>query len=338
MKAGKRQRNSTNAKAVSFVLYAMVFAICVSAPAQQPTNVPRIGYLIVSPLSSFSARVEGFRQGLRELGYVEGKNIVIEWRSADGNLDRVPALAVELVKLKVDVIVTAGQGATRPAKAATSTIPIVMSQDADPVANGFVASLAHPGGNITGLSTLAPERSGKQLEILKETVPRLSRVAVIGTSTRAEDAKALDETKRAAGAMKVQIQYLDLLKSDEIEAAFRAASKGGAEALLWHASGSVARQNRTRVVELAAKSRRPAIYGQRYWAEGGGLMTYGVNFADLDRRLAVYVDKILKGTKPADIPVEQPTKFELVINLKTAKQLGITIPQWVLVKADKVIR
>jgi putative tryptophan/tyrosine transport system substrate-binding protein len=324
---------------IFFWLLATLLLISVSSvDAQQPTKIPRIGYLVVVPLSANADRNEAFRQGLRELGYVEGKNIFIEWRSGDGNLDRMPTLAAELVQLKVDVIVTAGQGGTRPAKAATSTIPIVMAQDADPVVNGFVASLARPGGNITGLSTLAPEISGKQLELLKEIVPKLSRVAVFGTSTRAEGAKSLDEIKRAAGVMKVQIQYLDVLNPKDIEAAFRAAAKGRADAFLWHVSGSVGRGQRTQVIELTAKSRRPAIYNGRVWVEEGGLMSYGANSPELDRRAASYVDKILKGAKPADLPVEQPMKFELIINLKTAKQIGLTIPPNVLVRADKVIK
>ena len=211
-------------------LYAMLFALCVSASAQQPKKAFRIGYLVVVSLSANADRNEGFRQGLRELGYVEGKNIFIEWRSGDGKLDRMPMLAAELVQMKVDVIVTAGQGATRSAKAATSTIPIVMAQDGDPVANGFVASLGRPDGNITGLSTLAPEISGKQLELLKEIVPKLSRVAVFRTSTG--DAKSLDEIKRAAEAMKVQVQSLDVLSPKDIETVFRAAAKERAEAFL----------------------------------------------------------------------------------------------------------
>ena len=210
----------------------MLFALCVPPQAQQPTKVPRIGYLTATSPSANSARIEAFRQGLRELGYVEGKNIVIEWRSAEGKLDRLPALAAELVRLKVDVIVTAGPAATRAAKEATATIPIVMTQDTDPVGNGFVASLARPGGNITGLSTLAPEISGKQLELLKEIVPRLSRVAVFGTSTSPGNAQALKEMELAAGAFGVKLQYLDVLGPKDIETAFRAASKGRADAVL----------------------------------------------------------------------------------------------------------
>ena len=231
------------------------------AQAQQPTKIPRIGFLTATSPSAVAARIEAFRQGLRELGYVEGKNIVIEWRYAEGKLDRLPALAAELVRLKVDVIVTAGPAATRAAKEATATIPIVMAQDNDPVGNGFVASLARPGGNITGLSTLAPELSGKQLELLKEIVPKLSRVAVLGTSTDPGNAQALKETELAAGAFKVKLQYLDVLDPKDIETAFRAASKGRADAVLVLASPVLISQ-RTQVADLAVKSRLPAIYRQ----------------------------------------------------------------------------
>jgi putative ABC transport system substrate-binding protein len=301
-------------------------------------KAPRIGHLNGSSLSAIAYRIEAFRQGLRELGYVEGKNIVIEWRSAEQKFDRLPALAAELVRLKVDIIVTSGPIPTRAAKEATSTIPIVMAQDPDPVANGFVASLARPGGNITGLATLAPELSGKQVELLTEIFPKLSRVAVFRTSTQPGIAQALKEVELAAKALGVQLQYLDVLDPKDIETAFRAASKGHAEAVLSLVAGGIANAHRTQIVELAVKSRLPVIYNRREDVEAGGLMTYGVSLTDLDRRAATYVDKILKGTKPADLPVEQPTKFELVINLKTAKQIGLTVPQKVLARADRVIR
>ena len=313
-------------------------ALCASAEAQQPTKVPRIGYLTGASPSANSARIEAFRQGLRELGYVEGKNIVIEWRYAEGKLDRLPALAAELVRLKVDVIVTGGPTATRAAKEATVTIPIVMALDGDPVGNGFVASLARPGGNITGLSTLAPELSGKRLELLKEIVPKLSRVAVLGTSTSPGNAQALKEVELAAGAFGVKLQYLDVLGPKDIETAFRAASKGRADAVLVLVRAPSLDSHRTQIAELAVKSRLPAIYYRAEFVEAGGLMTYGVSITDLDRRAATYVDKILKGAKPADLPVEQPTKFEFIINLKAAKQIGLTIPPNVLVRADRVIK
>src|SRR5207244_2091724 len=283
------------------------------AEAQQPAKITRIGYLYAVSLAVNAAPVEAFRQGLRKLGYVEGKNIFIEWRSADGKLDRLPALAAELVHLKVDIIVTGGRSATRAAKDATSTIPIVMTQDSDPVANGFVASLARPGGNITGLSTLAPELSGKQLELMKEIIPKLSRVAVFGSSTSPGNAQSLREVELAAGAFGVKLQYLDVLGAKDIETAFRAASKGRADAVLVLLSPVVI-SHRTQLVEIALKSRLPAIYPRPEFVEDGGLMSYATSFADLSRRAATYVDKILKGAKPADLPVQQPTKFELIIN------------------------
>jgi putative ABC transport system substrate-binding protein len=307
------------------------------AQAQQPGKIPRIGWLTGPSLAANSARIEAFRQGLRELGYVEGKNIVIEWRSAEGKLDRLPALASELVGLKVDIIVSAGESVTRSAKEATSTIPIVMAQDPDPVGNGFVASLARPGGNITGLATLAPELSGKQLELLKEIIPKLSRVAVLGTSTQPGYAQVLKEIKLAAGAFKVQLQYLDVLDPKDIETAFQAASKGRAGAVLVLGS-PVFTSQRAQITDLAAKNRLPAIYPQSDYMDAGGLMFYGPNTNDLFRRAATYVDKILKGRTPADLPVEQPIKFEFIVNLKAAKQIGLTIPPNVLVRADRVIR
>ena len=325
-------------KIIGFALTAVILVSVHLAEAQQPAKIPRIGYLTASSLSVNPARIEAFRQGLRELGYIEGKNIVIEWRSSEGKADRLPALAAELVRLKVDVIVTSGPVATRAAKEATTTIPIVMAQDIDPVGSGFVASLARPGGNITGLSTFRPELSGKQLELLKEIVPRLSRVAVLGTSTQPGYAQQLREVELAAGAFGVKLQYLDVLSPKDIETAFRAADKGRADAVLMLVAGAIANPHRTQIAELAVKSRLPAIYDRREFVDDGGLMSYGTNFADLSRRAAVYVDQIVKGAKPAELPVEQPTKFELVINLKTAKALRLTIPPEVLMRADKVIR
>ena len=286
---------------LSILFVVVLLAVAVIAEAQQPKKVPRIGYLSGPSLSANAARIEAFRQGLRELGYVEGKNIVIEWRSADGKLDRLPALAAELVRLKVAVIVTSGAALTRRAKEATSTIPIVMTNDPDPVGDGFVASLARPGGNITGLSTFAPEISGKQLELLKEIVPKLSRVAVLGTSTATGYAQTLKEIELAAEAFKVQLQYLDVLHPKDIETAFRAASKGRADAVLVLNSPVLGSQ-RTQIAELAVKNRLPAMYHQSEFVEDGGLMFYGVNVTDLNRRAATYVDKILKGAKPADLP------------------------------------
>ncbi len=319
------------------LLALTLFAAPLAAGAQQPTKIPRIGFLTAVPLSAIPARTEAFRQGLRELGYVEGKNIVIEWRSAEGTLDRLPSLAAELVRIKVNVIVTAGPSATFPAKAATVTIPIVMTNDSDPVANGFVASLARPGGNITGLSTLSPEIYGKQLELLKEIVPPLSRLAVFGTSSDPGNAQALRETERAARALNVQLQYLDVRGPSDIATAFRAASTGRAAAVLTLASAALF-SHRKQVVDLAVKSRLPVMYPYLGFVPDGGLMSYGASSTDIDRRAATYVDRILKGAKPADLPVEQPTKFELIINLKTAKALGLTIPPSVLARADQVIQ
>jgi putative ABC transport system substrate-binding protein len=307
------------------IVVILVLLSAYFAEAQQSTRIPRIGYLQI-PTSPNPARIEAFRQGLRELGYVEGKNIVIEYRSSEGKPDRLPALAAELVRLKVDVIVTGGSSATHPAKEATSIIPIVMTQDNDPVGNGFVASLARPGGNITGLATFRPETTGKRLELLKEIVPKLFRVAVLGSSTMPGNAQAFKETDAAAGVFGVELQYRDVVSSNDVEAAFRAAGKGRADAVLWLVSGPIANFRLPQVAELAVKSQLPVIYAGRTPVEAGRLMSYGMSVIDSDRRAAVYVDKILKGAKPADLPVEQPTQFELVINLKTAKQIGVTIP------------
>src|SRR6266576_1221944 len=298
-------------------LFAIVvaFTMCgARAGAQQPTKIPRIGYLGGASLSAIPKRIAAFREGLRELGYVEGKNVVMEYRWAEGKLDRLPALAAELVSLKVDVIVTGGPTNTRAAKVATSTIPIVMTNDSDPVGTGFVASLARPRGNITGLATLRSELSGKQLELLKETIPKLSRVAFFGTSTDPANTESLRETELAAGTFGVKVQYLDVLNHKDIETAFRAAAKGRADAVLMLVVGPVANSRRREFAELAVTNRLPAIYYQREYVEAGGLMSYGTSVVDLDRRAATYVDKILKGAKPADLPVEQPTKFEFIIN------------------------
>ena len=325
-------------KIAVLTLSALLMAFCCSAEAQQVPKVPRIGYFTGATPDGQSARIEAFRQGLRELGYIEGKNIVIEYRYAQGKLDRYPALAAELVRLKVDVIVTGGGGLTRAVKNATSTIPIVMAQDGDPVANGFVASLARPGGNITGLSNLAPEMSGKQLEILKEIIPKLARVAVFGSSaTNPSNAQQLREIELAAGAFKVNLQYLAVVGPKDIDAAFRAATQGRADAILVQ-PGPIFNSHRTQTAKLAVESRLPAMYNHSQYVMDGGLMTYSPSLPDLDRRAATYVDKILKGAKPADIPVEQPTKFEFIINLKAAKQIGLTIPPNVLVRADRVIK
>jgi putative ABC transport system substrate-binding protein len=321
----------------SILVGVALLAVEVIAEAQQLAKVPQIGYLAGTNFSAISDRTEAFRQGLRDLGYVEGKNIVIEWRSGEGNRDRERTLAAELVRLNVDVIVTGGSSSTRFSKEATSTIPIVMTQNNDPVATGVIVSQARPGGNITGLSNLAPELSGKRLEVLKEVVPKLSRVAVFGTATPGE-ALVLKEIELAAGMLGVKFQYSDVSSANDIGPAFRAAAKGRADAGLWLVSGPISNSQRPQIAELAAKNRLPVMYETATSVEAGGLMSYGPNLDDLARRAATYVDKILKGAKPADLPVEQPIKFEFIINLKAAKQIGLTIPPNVLVRADKVIR
>ena len=325
-----------NRRRLIIVMFASLLGVPLASLGQQPAKVARIGFLEASTPSAIAARVEAFRQGLRDLGYVEGKNVVIEYRYAEGNFDRLPALAAELVRLNVNVIVTGGPTAIPAAKAATTAIPIVMAFDTDPVGSGFAASLAKPGGNITGLSTLAPELSAKQIELLKEIVPKLARVAVLGTASRPGSAHALREVENAAKALKVQVQFQDVVDPKGIDAAFLAARKGSADAVLVLGS-PLFNANRMELTELASKSRYPVIYDRAEFVEAGGLMTYSVSLADLARRAATYVDKILKGAKPGDLPIEQPTKFDLVVNMKTAKALGIKIPNSVLAQATKVI-
>jgi putative ABC transport system substrate-binding protein len=321
----------------SILVAAMLLATAALTAAQQPPKILRIGFLTAGSSSTIPARIDAFRQGLRELGYIEDKNIVIEWRFGEGKLDRLPALVAELVRLKIDVILSAGAAVTRPAKDATRTIPIVMAQDTDPVGNGFVASLARPGGNITGLSSYSAELNGKRLELLKEIAPKLSRLAVVGESTYPGNAQSLKETELAAGALKVQLQYLDVLDPKDIETTFRDASKGRADGVLLLQS-AVLNSQRKQTAELAIKNRLPAIYYAPEFLDVGGLMSYATSITDLYRRAATYVDKILKGAQPADLPVEQPKKFELIISLKAAKQIGLTIPPNVLVRADQVIK
>jgi putative tryptophan/tyrosine transport system substrate-binding protein len=319
-----------------FALSAMLLTLCVSVDAQQPGKVPRIGFLLASSPGP-DPRIEGFRQGLRELGYVEGKNIAIEWRYAEGIENLVPKLAAELVQLNVEIIVTDGTNVTRAARNATKTIPIVMASDADPVGNGFVASLARPGGNITGLVNLLTGLSGKRLELLKETIPGISRVGIVWNPENPSSVSGFRETEEAAQALAMRLQSLEVRGAEDFVGAFQAASKGRARALTV-VSDSLMFSNRRRLLDLAAKHRLPTMHTQSLWVEAGALMSYGTHFPDLWRRATVYVDKILKGAKPADLPVEQPMKFELVINLKTANQIGVTIPPNVLARADKVIR
>jgi ABC-type uncharacterized transport system substrate-binding protein len=321
----------------SFALSALLFALGSSVQAQQPKKIPLIGFLAAS-LSDNPTRIEAFRHGLRDLGYVEGKNIVIEWRRDEGNRDRQHAIAAEFVRLKVDVIVTVSAAQTRAAKEATATIPIVMITAGDPVGTGFVASLARPGGNITGLANLRPELSGKRLELLKEVVPKLSRAAVFRSSRSTDYALVFKEVELAAGPLGVKLQSLNILSPKDWETAFQSAVNEKAEGALVRVSGPMLSPRRTEVAALAAKSRLPVIYEGEEEVDAGGLMSYGVSYTDLYRRTAVYVDKILKGAKPAELPVEQPIKFEFVINLKAAKQIGLTIPPNVLARADRVFR
>ena len=306
------------------------------AEAQQPGKIYRIGFLSPTSASSNVDRVEALRAGLRDLGYVEGKNLIIEFRWAEGKFDRLPELAAELVRLNVDVIVTVSTPGIRAAKNATTTIPIVMATSGDPVGFGFVASLARPGGNITGSSNFSPELSAKRLELLKEVVPRIRRVAVLFNPDNSINARNLPEMEQTAKALKMLLQRFEVRKADEFKNAFSAMTKQRVDAVALPDDDFVS-VNGSRIAELAAKQRLPSV-GRKEFAEDGGLIGYGVNFLDLYRRAAIFVDKILKGRKPADLPVEQPMKFEFVANLKTAKQIGVTIPQWTLMKADKVIK
>ncbi len=317
-------------------LGAMLLALSFPAQAQQAKKVARIGYLSLRPAGPSPNR-EAFRQGLRDLGYVEGQNIVIEYRHAPDRADQLPSLAAEFVSLKVDVIVAAGSQAVRAAQQATRSIPIVMTSSSDPVGTGFVASLARPGGNITGLSLLSPELSGKRLELLKEVVPQVSRVAVLWDPDDPPAKLSLKETEDAAKALGVQLQILETRDPSDFESAFRTAIRARVRALVL-VTAPIMNTHAKQIGELAVKNSLPSISYAREYPEAGGLMSYGTNFADLYYRAATYVDKILKGAKPADLPVEQPMKFELVINLKTAKQIGLTIPQSVLFRADKVIK
>jgi len=325
-----------NSKIVVCLLTGYLLSTALFAEAQQAKKIPRIGFLWASSGPSQGTRA-GIHQGLRELGYIEGQTITIEYRYAQGKFERLPVLAAELARLNVEVIVTGGSTATRAAKEATNAIPIVMTNDNDPVASGFVTSLARPGSNVTGVSTLRPELTGKRLDLLREIVPSLSRVAVLGASDNPGNAQALKEVEIAAAAAKVQLQYFDIRSPKDIEPAFREARKGNAGGVL-EMGGPLLNLHRTALINLAAKSRLPVMWVRRTFVEAGGLIYYGVDTADLARRAATYISKILKGAKPADLPVEQPSKFELVINLKTAKQIGLTIPPNVLARADRVIR
>ena len=317
-----------------FLLVTIILASVPLAEAQKSAKVPRIGFLsggVREPTH------EAFRQGLRELGYVEGQNIVVEYRFAQGKGDRLPDLAVELVRLKVDVIVAVSTLDALAAQRATRTIPVVMALSSDPVGTRLVASLARPGGNITGLAVMSPELNGKRLELLKEAFPRLSRVAVLWNAANPDKALEFERMQVTARSLAVKLQSLAVRGPNDFQSVFRAAVREHAGALLT-LSDSLINSYLSRIADLAAKSRLPAMHEQREFVEAGGLMSYGPSLPDQWRRAAAYVDKILRGRKPADLPVEQPMKFELVINLKAAKQIGLTIPPEMLMRADRVIK
>jgi putative ABC transport system substrate-binding protein len=317
------------------IFCAILFALSMPVEAQEAKKVSRIGFLGSGTASSMASRTQSFRHGLRDLGYIEGKNILIEYRFADGNDHRFPDLAAELVGLKPEVLIASGSPGIRALMKATHTIPIVMAAIGDAVGSGFVKSLAQPGGNVTGLSFLDPDITTKRLEILKETLPRITHVAVLRYGGSGN--QSLDATLAASQPLKVQLQIFSIRAAAEFDGVFVAAKKSGVEAVHVLAS-AILFAHRKRLVELSARHRLPGIYENKEFVQAGGLLSYGANFDDLFRRAATYVNKILKGAKPADLPVEQPTKFEFFVNLKTAKQMGLTIPPNVLARADRVIR
>jgi putative ABC transport system substrate-binding protein len=304
--------------------------------AKQPASPRRIG-VVLGTFSPESEEAQQFRQGLLDAGYSEGRDMVIEWRSASGDYDRLAQLAADLAQSKVDVIVVVSMPAAQAAKRATSTIPIVLAIVADPVASGLVASFAHPGGNITGLSTMTSELSAKRLQLLKETIPRLARVAVLWNPDTAFHTKVLEELKAAAPSLSMELSFVSVRTPEEIDPAFSAVSRAHAQAL-YVIEDAFFFTHRRKLLKLASKVRLPIILWLKEFAEEGGLMSYAANYRDLFRRSAGYVDRILKGAKPGDLPIEQPTKFELVVNLKTANALGLTIPQSILLRADEVIQ
>jgi putative ABC transport system substrate-binding protein len=322
-------------KEIVCVVFAVLLALGSPAEAQQASKVPKIGFLVGPSRSFYTSRIESFEQGLHGLGYIG--NIVIEYRYAEGKADRFPALAAELVGLKVDVIVASTTPGVLATKKATSMIPIVFVSVGDPVASGLVASLARPGGNVTGLANFAPELSGKRLELLKEAIPNITRVAFLWNSANPAQRLQWKETQAAAQALGLQLQSLDVRSSNDFDSAFEAALRERTQALI-PAAEPLINTHLKRIVEFAAKNRLPAMYGGPEVVEAGGLMSYAPNYDDLFRRAATYVAKILKGAKPGDLPVEQPTKFEFIVNLKAAKQIGLTIPPNVLARADRVIK
>jgi len=318
-----------------FALCAMLFAPCLSAEAQQQAKVPKIGWL--ANASERASESPNVRQRLRVLGYVEGKNIAIEFRSSEGKLDRLPALADELVRLKVDVLITPGTSATLAAKNATRTIPIVFVGVTDPVPTGLVDSLAHPGGNITGITEISEVLAGKRLELLKDTIPKLSRVAVLWNPQDPSSAQQWKESQLPARELGLQLHSMEVSSADKYESAFKEATKTRSRALAVTLDG-LANSNQKRMAELAARHRLPAIYARSDYVDNGGLMSYGADNAEPFRRAAYYVDRILKGAKPEDLPVEQPMRFELVINFQTVKALGLTIPPIVLMRVTRVVK
>ena len=337
-RSDNRKSPIQNRKWVGIFAIALTFALGGAvAQAQQPARIHRIGILSPSSGSVFSARDEAFRQRLRQLGYVEGKNIVIEYRYAEGKRERLPDLAAELVRLKVDIIVTTSAGTALAAKKASATIPIVFAAAGDPIGSGLVSSLAQPGGNITGLSLMAPDLDGKRLELLKEAFPKVARVAFLWESGGPRENQPLTDMEAPAKALGLKLLSLEVRSLDDFEGAFARAKKERAQALIT-TSGPLINTQQRRVLDFAAKNRLPAIYHYSEFVEAGGLMSYGPDNTDIWPRAADFVDKILKGTKPADIPIEQPKKFEFIINLKAAKQIGLTIPPNVLARADRVIR
>ena len=323
----------------SLVLGALLLALSHPAEAQQPAGkVPRIGYLATASGATELPYIEAFRLGLRELGYVEGKNINIEYRYAEGKFERLPELAEELIRLKVEILVVPSATAAQAAKKSNVTIPIVMTRAGDPFSRGLVASLARPGGNVTGLYQYSPELLGKRLELLKEVVPKVSRFAFLNGTDASAAKSRFEETQVAAKALGVKFQYVEVkTQNPDIEGAFRVIVNERIGAVVTEATPLFS-AHRKKILELVEQNHIPAMHSEQEWANAGGLMSYGSNRVDLSRRAATYVDKILKGAKPAELPVEQPMKFELVINLKAAKQIGLTIPPNVLARADKVIR
>jgi ABC-type uncharacterized transport system substrate-binding protein len=321
------------------ILCAFLLVFCLPLHAQPQPKIRHIGFLSAASYASTQARIEAFRQELSALGYVDGKNVVIDWRFAEGNFQRLPALATELVRLKVDAIVVAGgEPVAFAVKQATQTTPIIMANAFDPVLSGLVASLARPGGNITGFTTTpGPEIHGKQTELLKETVPELSRLGVLINPTNSFSTLALKEIESAAQKYSISVQVVEVRSAEDLEPDFAELKRTRAQALLQVPDPTVLNQ-RTQLVRLAAKNRLPSMHTSIEYAEAGALMAYGADRTELFRRTATYVDRILKGAKPADLPIEQPTKFEFVINLKTAKQIGLTIPPNLLATADRVIK